>query len=142
MQKQPRISVILPFYNAERTLSACLESIRSQSLRELEILAVDDGSTDSSAAIVGTCASQDARVRLLSHPENLGLFEARLTGVRAARGRYIAFVDADDAVSSDWFRLLLRTAEQEACDLTVGQLLCHYGEDRIEYFPLDPLRRV
>ena len=141
MQKQPRISVILPFYNAERTLSACLESIRSQSLRELEILAVDDGSTDSSAAIVGTCASQDARVRLLSHPENLGLFEARLTGVRAARGRYIAFVDADDAVSSDWFRLLLRTAEQEACDLTVGQLLCHYGEDRIEYFPLDPLRR-
>ena len=88
MQKQPRISVILPFYNAERTLSACLESIRSQSLRELEILAVDDGSTDSSAAIVGTCASQDARVRLLSHPENLGLFEARLTGVRAARGRY------------------------------------------------------
>ncbi|MBQ2249481.1 MAG: glycosyltransferase, partial [Clostridia bacterium] len=53
MQTQPRISVILPFYNAEQTLSACLESIRSQSLRELEILAVDDGSTDSSAAIVG-----------------------------------------------------------------------------------------
>ncbi|MBQ5834070.1 MAG: glycosyltransferase [Clostridia bacterium] len=137
----PRISVILPFYNAAQYLSHAIQSIQRQTMRELEILAVDDGSTDRSAEIVRDLARQDPRIRLLSHGENKGLFQARITGVLAARGTHIAFVDADDAVSIDWFRLLYKTATALASDITVGQFVCAYGKDRLEYFPLDPLRQ-
>ena len=137
----PRISVILPFYNAEQYLSHSIQSIQRQTMRELEILAVDDGSTDRSAEIVQDLAKQDPRIRLLSHGENKGLFQARITGVLAARGTHIAFVDADDAVSIDWFRLLYKTAQTCESDITIGQFVCAYGEDRLEYFPLDPLRQ-
>lgn len=137
----PRVSVILPFYNAERYLEHSIKSIQRQTLHDLEILAVDDGSRDRSAEIVKRLSIQDPRIRLLHHKENKGLFQARITGVLSARGAYIAFVDADDAISLDWFRLLYRSAKRYGSDITIGQFVCAYGKERLEYFPLDPLRQ-
>lgn len=135
------ISVIIPMYNGEKYIEGCLESIRAQSMRDLEIIVVNDGSTDGGAQIVQRIAATDARVTLMEHPQNLGLFQARITGVNASHGDYIAFVDADDKVSVDWFRLLYEKAIGEHSDITVGQFLCDFGEGHYSFFNLDPLRQ-
>jgi len=137
----PVVSVIVPVYNGEKFLRECLESICRQSLTDLEILVVDDGSTDKSAALVRELAARDLRIKLLTHTENRGLFQARITGVEAAIGKWIGFVDADDSISIDWFRLLWECAEREQNDVTAGQFLCRFDDDRLEYFNLDPLRQ-
>jgi len=139
-QKQPVLSVIVPVYNGEKYLRACLDSICRQSLTDLEILVVDDGSTDSTHAIAEEYAQRDTRIRVCTHEENRGLFEARLTGVEASVGAYLAFVDADDTVTVDWFRLLLQKATDCGSDITAGQFLSAYDDGRLEYFNLDPLR--
>lgn len=99
LRGEAMISVIVPAYNAERCLSACAASLFVQSLKDFELLLIDDGSTDGTAAVMAELAEKDARVRLIAHEGNRGLSAARNTGLAQARGRYIAFVDADDTVS-------------------------------------------
>ena len=140
-QYQQTVSVIVPVYNGETYLKQCLTSICKQSFRDLEIIVVDDGSTDGSAQIVQKIAAEDPRVRLCQHEQNMGLFQARITGVEASHGEYIGFVDGDDEVSIDWFRLLYQTAKEQGNDITVGQLFNKYSDGRLEYMNLDPLRQ-
>lgn len=98
--ESPKISVVLPIYNAATTLPECLESIARQTFKDFEVLAIDDGSTDGSAAIVHEAARQDARVRLLQ-PGRVGLVEALNLGVGKARAPLIARMDADDLMRQD-----------------------------------------
>lgn len=86
----------MPFRNAEKTLARAIKSISDQTFVDWEAVLVDDGSTDGSAAIAGQWAARDPRFRLLHMPRNLGAAQARNSGIRAARGRWIAFLDADD----------------------------------------------
>ena len=95
MLDTPAISVLLPFYQAQRTLAACLESLLTQTERDFEIIAVDDGSTDDGPALVQTYADRDSRIRLLQRPHH-GLVAALNTGLGACRGTYVARMDADD----------------------------------------------
>ena len=139
-QLQPSLSVIVPVYNGERYLRDCLDSLSAQSLLRFEVLIVDDGSTDSTRAIAEEYARRDPRFRVCVHEENRGLFAARLTGVEASSGTYLAFVDADDTVTVDWLRLLLQKATECGSDVTAGQFLVSYDDGRLEYFNLDPLR--
>lgn len=140
-QYQQTVSVIVPVYNGEAYLKQCLNSICRQSFRDLEIIVVDDGSKDSSAQIVQKIAAEDPRVRLCQHEQNMGLFQARITGVEASHGEYIGFVDADDEISIDWFRLLYQTAKEQGNDITVGQFFEKFSDGRLEYLNLDPLRQ-
>lgn len=137
---QPQLSVVVPVYNGERYLGECLDSILAQSLTALEILVVDDGSTDRTREIAEQYAHRDARVHVCVHEENRGLFAARLSGVEASRAPYLAFVDADDTITVDWFRLLLKKATDSGSDITAGQFLSAHDDGRLEYFNLDPLR--
>ncbi len=139
--KRPSVSVIVPAYNVENLVDRCLKSIRRQSLRNIEILVVDDGSTDRTARIVEQHAAEDSRVILCPHEKNKGLFAARITGFKASRGDYIAFVDADDEISIDWLRLLWEEAVAHNNDITAGQFFNKYDDGRMEYFNLDPLRQ-
>jgi glycosyltransferase involved in cell wall biosynthesis len=91
----PLVSVVIPAYNAERFLSQTLASVRAQIYRNLEIIIVDDGSTDSTGAIACEAARDDSRIRLI-HQHHLGVALARNTGIAAARGEFIAPIDADD----------------------------------------------
>ena len=91
----PVISLVVPIYNVERYLSLCLDSLRQQSFRDIEIICVDDGSTDRSALIADLHASEDSRIRVI-RKENGGLSSARNVGIKAATGKYIMFVDSDD----------------------------------------------
>lgn len=95
----PQISVIVPVYNVERYLPACIGSLRAQTLADIEILCINDASTDSSPDLLAAAAEQDPRIKVLRHALNRGLSAARNTGIRAATAPWILFVDSDDLVS-------------------------------------------
>jgi glycosyltransferase involved in cell wall biosynthesis len=111
MRAAPRISVLLPVWNAAATLPACLASLRRQSETDWECALVDDGSTDGSAAIARACAARDPRVRVQARPHR-GLVAALMAGLRTCRGRYVARMDADDVMHRD--RLAAQAAALDA----------------------------
>jgi glycosyltransferase involved in cell wall biosynthesis len=98
--EQPLISIIVPFYNVEKYLAATLESIVNQIYKNLEILLIDDCSPDGSLAIAQAYAAKDSRIRIMRHGVNTHVGGARNTGLAAARGEYIWFVDSDDTITS------------------------------------------
>lgn len=112
------VSIIIPVYNAEATLRRCVESILNQEYTEFELILVNDGSSDGSGDICEEYAKQDSRVRVI-HKTNSGVSDSRNQGIEAAQGEYIQFVDADDWITADATKLLVREASQEHCDLVI-----------------------
>ena len=98
MQSQPLISVIVPVYNVAPYLESCVSSILASTYVHLELLLVDDGSTDGSAGLCDELAQRDARIRVIHQPENGGQGKARNTGLDACQGDYISFIDSDDTI--------------------------------------------
>lgn len=96
MVKQPLISVVIPVYNRATTIGNCLRSIQAQTYESWEAIVVDDGSIDATHQVVAKLAREDARIRLIRHDRNRGAQAARNTGIRAAQGEWIAFLDSDD----------------------------------------------
>ena len=112
----PKVSIIVPVYNAEKYLQECVESVLCQTLSDIELILVDDGSTDSSPALCNQYAVQDHRVKVI-HKPNGRAASARNAGLRAASGEYVAFVDADDWISPDMYEKMLQTnADVTLCD--------------------------
>ncbi len=143
----PKVSIIIPVYNTEQYLKKCLESVRNQTLHDIEIICVDDGSTDSSPEILDRYAQIDSRIKVI-HKENCGLVSARKTGIEAALGTYAGYVDSDDWIEPDMYEKLYDMARKYQGDLvTCGYYLegnyttTHldmveegfYHENRIEY---------
>lgn len=112
------ISVIVPIYNVEKYLPQCLESIIGQTYTELEIILVDDGSTDSCGNICDTYALRDCRIKVI-HKKNGGLVSARKAGVDAASGEYVGYVDGDDWIEPDMFEWLFQTIRTENVDIAM-----------------------
>ena len=112
----PKVSVIIPVYNVERLLPRCLDSVVAQTLRDIEIICVDDGSPDRSADILQRYASQDDRIRVISQ-ENRGLGGARNRGFDAATGEYILYVDSDDRIDPDCCEKLYAAAVETGADV-------------------------
>lgn len=136
----PLISIVIPIYNTEKYLSRCVESVLNQSYRNLEIILVNDGSTDNSQKIIDQYCEQDLRVKSVTHDQNRGLFQARLSGADIATGKYLAFVDSDDYICFDWFRALVKKAEEMQSDITVGEWCFDFGGGNKAYLNLDPFR--
>lgn len=116
-----KISVIIPLYNTEKYIKRCLDSITEQTYDNLEIIVVNDYSSDKGPDTVLQLAENDSRISMLNHEKNKGLFHARITGVEHATGDYIAFVDSDDYISRDFFRILVQKAEEDSCDIVIGK---------------------
>ena len=116
----PKVSVIVPVYNTARFLVRCLKSILSSTYDNIEIIVVDDCSSDASTNIIRRFSSADERVRVVRHEKNLGLFAARLSGIRSAVGDYICFVDSDDYVNEDFIRCLVHRAVGGGFDIVMG----------------------
>ncbi len=114
----PAVSVLVPVYNVEKYIRECLDSIIAQTLKDIEIICVEDGSTDSSLRILQEYAAKDARVVVISKP-NGGLPSARNAGLDAARGKYIGFIDGDDYISPDMYRRMYDTAFKHKADIVV-----------------------
>ena len=122
LERRHRISVIIPFYNTAAYLPRCIESVLNQSCRDLEIILVDDGSTDDSLQICEAYAKKDPRIVLISQ-ENRGNTAARKAGVKACRGEYVMFVDSDDWIGTDLAALLYEQAQKHRADLVVSNVL-------------------
>ncbi len=116
------ISVVVPAFDVEDYLPACLDSVLAQTHTALEVVVVDDGSTDSSGAIADAYAARDARVRVV-HTDNHGLGAARNEGLRHATGELLAFVDSDDVVPPDAYATLLRPVQRVGADLSTGSIV-------------------
>lgn len=112
----PRISIIVPVYNTESYLSKCLDSIINQTYKNIEVILIDDGSTDSSGKICDHYAEVDTRFQVL-HTENKGLVSARKTGLACATGDYIGFVDSDDWIKKTMYEELLRLLQDSQADI-------------------------
>lgn len=115
----PRVSIIVPVYNAEGYLADCLESIAGQTMGDFEALLVDDGSIDGSLAVCRHFADADPRFKVLTQ-ENAGAAAARNRALGEALGEWLMFVDSDDLVASDCIERLLAAAESHDCDIALG----------------------
>ena len=124
MSTTPFISVIVPIYNVEKYLPRCLDSILGQSFRDIEVICIDDGSTDRSAEILRLYAEQDERLRVITQ-ENRGIAAARNAGLDVAVGRYITFMDSDDEVAPDIYEKLFsqNIGEVDAICFSAQELL-------------------
>lgn len=120
--KKKLISVIVPVYNVENYLDDCLSSLSSQSYDNIEIILVNDGSTDNSLSICNKWTKSDFRMKLISQ-ENLGLSAARNTGIDAAHGDYICFVDSDDIVHQDYLSKLYVAIESTVSDISIAKFV-------------------
>ena len=130
----PRISVIIPVYNAEDYLDRCLQSVLTNTYSELEVICVNDGSTDSSPTILNKWQAQDPRVIVVSH-ENRGLPEARNSGLEVMTGDYTAFIDADDWVHPQYFQALLDCMEETGADMAVSGVRRFRADEDVEIDP-------
>lgn len=111
------ITIVVPAYNIEKTLPRCLESVLAQSYENLEVIVVNDGSSDGTAAIIDGFAARDSRVRAI-HKENGGVTSARLRGVAEATGDYIGFVDGDDYIEPQMYARLLENLHAHRADIS------------------------
>ena len=117
----PKLSVVVPFYNVAPYLGQCLESLAVQTLRDLEVIMVDDGSPDDSSVIARAFAERDPRFKLIQQ-DNQGPGPARNTGVAQAAGEYLAFVDSDDIVPRNAYELLVNSLDKTGSDLACGNV--------------------
>ncbi len=117
-----KLSIIVPVYNVEKYLERCLNSLINQTLKEIEIICVNDGSTDNSLQILEKFAGQDKRIRIINQ-KNKGLSGARNTGIKLVQGEYFGFLDSDDWVDLDYFEKLYKRAKECDADISLGDFI-------------------
>ena len=117
-----KVSIIVPVYNIEKYLAKCLDSLINQTLEDIEIICVNDGSTDNSAEILNEYAQKDCRIKIINQ-DNAGLSAARNTGINAANGEYIGYVDSDDWIDLNFYEKLYNAAKDTDADIVKLQEL-------------------
>ena len=130
MESSKKLSVIVPVYNVEQYLKRCVDSILNQTVTDLEIILVDDGSTDSSGSLCDRYAEEHTNIRV-HHKPNGGLTSAWKAGLELAGGSYIGFVDSDDWIDPDMYERMLTLAEREDADVTVCGLVFDFEDPKI-----------
>lgn len=123
------VSIIIPVYNIADYVKDCIESVRLQTYSDLEIIVVDDGSTDGSAQICDALAVQDARITVI-HKENGGVSSARNSGIETAKGKYIAFIDGDDWVEETYVETLYRSMKEAEADVAAVGFVYRYSDGK------------
>lgn len=126
------ITIIIPIYQVEKYLKKCLDSVIYQTYRNLEIILVDDGSTDKSPQICDEYKNKDSRIKVI-HKKNGGLSQARNVGMRIATGKYIGFVDSDDYIGKDMYQVLYNNMIKTNSDISICNLIQVKENDNINY---------
>lgn len=130
--RYPKVSIIVPIYNVEKYLDRCMDSLLNQTLKDIEIIMVDDGSPDNCPQMCDEYAKKDSRVKVV-HKKNGGLGFARNSGLDIANGEYVAFVDSDDYVGLDMYKTLYDRAEADKCDAVFCGFRTEVRENRWLY---------
>ena len=121
MKNMPKFSVVVPIYNVEIYIRDCIESLQNQSLSDIEIILVDDGSPDNCGAIIDSYAAKDKRIKSI-HKPNGGVSAARNDGLKVATGEYVIFCDSDDMMEIDAFQKLYEAGRQYDADVIIGDV--------------------
>lgn len=129
--ENPLISIIIPIYNVEKYLKRCLDSVVNQSYKNLDIILVDDGSTDKSGIICDEYSKKDDRIRVI-HKKNGGLSDARNTGLELVQGEYIGFVDSDDLINVDMYKIMINQILINKADLAICKFVKFYDKNANE----------
>ena len=124
--KNIEVSIIVPVYNVEEYLERCLESIINQTFKNIEVIALNNGSTDNSLNILLKYAEKDKRIKVIDN-YNLGVSEARNNGIREANGKYIVFVDSDDWLDKDMIEIIYSNIVENDCDLVMCTYVREFG---------------
>ncbi len=127
-----KVSVIIPVYNVEKYLGKCLDSIINQTLKEIEIIVIDDGSTDKSHNILEKYSNKDNRIKMITQ-ENQGLSGARNTGVENAKGEFLSFIDSDDYIKEDMLEKMYDKAQEEKSDIVICRFNQVYNDGTVKY---------
>ena len=117
MTTRPKVSILIPVYNTARYLPECMKSVQNQTLKEIEIVAVNDASPDNAAEVLAEYAAKDPRVKVVTHEKNGGILAARLSGIKAATGEFIICLDADDTLTPDIARAAYEKAVRTGADM-------------------------
>mgnify|MGYP000058266539 CR=1 FL=1 len=125
MNQQPKVSVVVPIYNVEPYLERCIQSLLNQSLKDIEIILVDDGSPDHCPQMCDEYAQKDSRIKVI-HKDNAGLGFARNSGLEIATGEYVAFVDSDDYIEFNMYEELYDNAKKQYADIVFGGFYTEY----------------
>ncbi len=131
--EKPLISIIVPIYKVEKYLEHCVNSILNQTVKDIEVILVDDGSPDNCGAICDELAKTDSRIRVI-HKPNGGLSDARNAGIDIAEGKYIGLVDSDDYIAPTMYEKLLKALEENDADASMCYA-CNTYDDDMEYRP-------
>ena len=132
---QVKVSIVIPVYNCEAFLPACIDSLRAQTLREIEMIFVCDASPDNSLSILRKAEREDARIRVIAFEKNCGVSAARNAGIEAAEGEFVGFCDSDDWVEPQMYERLYRMALEHQADIAFCRVFKDYA-DRQENVPL------
>ena len=130
MENTTKVSIIVPVYNKEKYIRECVDSLTSQTYRNIEIILIDDGSFDSSWDIIKSYSYQDGRIIAL-HQNNGGVCSARNNGIKHASGKWISFVDADDSLPLNGIETMLAHAEENNVDLIIGNFTKIQGSNKV-----------
>ena len=136
MVLKPKVSIIVPVYNAEKYIERCVNSLKNQTLSDIEIVLVDDQSTDSSLAMCQKMAEEDCRIKVI-HKQNGGLSSARNAGLDIMTGDYVAFVDSDDFIELNMYELLLELLLSTNSQIAESGIVCDYPNGEHRYFNPD-----
>lgn len=134
----PLVSIIIPVYNAEKTISRCIESLLNQTYSNIEIICVNDCSKDQSEAIIKDYQNKDSRIRLITHEKNMNAGGARNSGLRQSKGDYICLVDNDDWLANNAIEVLVNASENGNSDLVMCQCYTYYSEENKSIRPTIP----
>lgn len=132
----PKVSVIIPVYNVEKYLKQCLDSVINQTLKDIEIICINDGSTDTSGTILKEYAQKDSRIKIIIQ-ENKGLSVARNSGLEIAQGEYVGFVDSDDYVDSNFYKKLYDSAKKNKADIAFTSIIKFEKDKEDIFFKVD-----
>ena len=113
----PKVSVILPIYNVEKYLRKCLDSVINQTLKDIEIICINDCSADNCENIILEYAKKDGRIKIINNEKNYGIGFSRNIGINESSGEYISFIDADDYIEKDYIEILYNTAIKNKADI-------------------------
>lgn len=131
MNQEKKVSIIIPVYGTEKYLARCLDSVLGQTYKNLEVIIVNDKSPDNSATIISKYTQLDDRIKVVNNVENLGLFRARIEGYDVSTGDYISFLDSDDYIGIDFYRLLVKRLEETGSDVVISKMVLDF-EDKNE----------
>lgn len=121
-----KVTIVVPIYNVEPFIKECLDSLINQTLKEIEILCIDDCGTDNSIKITEEYAKKDNRIKIIHHERNLGLGATRNTGIKYSTGEYIGFVDSDDWVDLDYYEVLYNETKKSGVEIILNDNIIKY----------------